>query len=40
MCIRRIFSDKDISTMMNSFSVLLFPVPRSLFSLYEQLSLL
>ena len=40
MCIRRIFSDKDISTMMNSFSAFLFPVPRSLFSLYERLSFL
>lgn len=38
MCIRRIFSDKDISTMMNSFSAFLFPVPRSLFSRYERLS--
>ena len=27
MCIRRIFSDKDISTMMHSFSAFLFPVP-------------
>ena len=38
MCIRRIFSDKDISTMIISFSAYLFPVPRSLFSRYDQLS--